>query len=180
MLRRQLSLRLRELIVASFDTEVVGNYSLKGVFPHADAATRRLFQLCQISRTMESRIDPIDEVVLRVHIPLTLYFVVAPILAEERGRLREEAQEATDISQRVKAAVADVLEHQLCREATLSRLAPSCFSHAALLQDFLESLSKQIIGREVGVSDAVRGDVRPDNRDWSLREKCATLLAKYA
>jgi hypothetical protein len=89
LLRKQFALRIKDLVNQSRDTrylkidshEVVlptepGQFAAKVQLPATDPLCRNLFQLCQMALTYEHRIDVLDEVVLRVYVPLVIKYVL--------------------------------------------------------------------------------------------------------
>mmetsp|Transcript_6020 Transcript_6020/g.9968 ORF Transcript_6020/g.9968 Transcript_6020/m.9968 type:complete len:254 (-) Transcript_6020:1204-1965(-) len=66
------------------------------LLPFSDMICRSLFQLSQISLTMEDCIDPLDEVVLRFHLPALLYSLVAAFVDIHNSQQRNAELECNE------------------------------------------------------------------------------------
>lgn len=157
LFRKQLAMRLRELIVASSDTSAGtattsvktedGCFAHRVSFPHADVLCRNLFQLCQMSLTYENRIEALDDHVLRVYLPLLVYYTVRP----DDNIPVPAASDSKASNATAKAVVKKVLEHSepLAVLASRPERLKSCYSERGVLREFLESIGTHLVNMKL-------------------------------
>jgi hypothetical protein len=172
LLRKQFATRLKDLINSSADTSALtslenahaAQFAAKVQLPALDGPCRMLFQMCQLSVTYEHRIDPFDEFVLRVHIPLLVYHVLQHIATENgatpsstggssQGAMSKNNSQtslnATAHSKNLAAAAKEVLrsvfEHQPLPTLAARTEVTTCFSDPKALRDFLEGIAMHLI-----------------------------------
>lgn len=165
LLRKQFAMRIREIVLSSGDTSgitqsmadaahTLGHFANKCILPHADKLCRQLFQLCQMSLTYTDAVDRLDEHVLRVYIPLLIYYVLKPSEEAAVPAAAAASEKVNLLAVTARAVVKAVFEHPLSAQDDISRRQEystdtTCFSDKAVLKEFLESIAKHMINMKL-------------------------------
>lgn len=183
LLRKHFAARLVELLNASADLNTTtvdglaesvneGKFASKVALPAMDHMSRMLFQLGQVSMTNEHRIDPLDEYVLRVYIPLVVYHVMQFVAAEGGGNgsapgsqgatsatggagartgpagataAGGAAAHAKYLATSAKQVLQSVFEQHPTAAITTRAEVNTCFSDPRTLRDFLDGITRHLI-----------------------------------
>jgi len=139
MFRKYFALRLRDLIV-----DTLSAHDSPVVLPYADAFSRQLFQLCQVSLTQADRIDPLDEHVLRNCIPLMIHATYST---------QWQDPSAAAAGSHSNALPREIVDRALTHPAAVrpSATASSCFQDPRTQRDFLESICRHLLHLKVDV-----------------------------
>jgi hypothetical protein len=139
MFRKYFALRLRDLIV-----DTLSAHDSPVVLPYADAFSRQLFQLCQVSLTQADRIDPLDEHVLRNCIPLMIHATYST---------QWQDPSAAAAGSHSNALSREIVDRALTHPAAVrpSATASSCFQDPRTQRDFLESICRHLLHLKVDV-----------------------------
>ena len=143
LFRKYFALRLRDLIV-----DTLSAHDSPVLLPCADAFSRQLFQLCQVSLTQADRIDPLDEHVLRNCIPLMIHATYSSHWQDPSA-----AAAAATGSSHPNALPREIVDRSLAHPAAVrpSSTASSCFQDPRTQRDFLESICRHLLNLKVDI-----------------------------